>query len=286
MISFSNVIRVFKLHGTRSGFKHVYASIGNLIAFVFETVSRVAAKATRSGSKGSDRYLQMQKSEYNLMARRWSPRNRDPVVGWWDEHNKFGDYDILLFRGLNTEHALALEYGCGPGRNIKRFWPRFRRIDGIDISEVNIRKAKKFLNDQGIRGSKLWSNDGVAIKCADKYDVVFSVITLQHIASHQVRYGILEQMFGALLPGGTLTFQMGFGARDNSVAYNENYFEANSTNGGCDVRVESENQVLEDLESIGFVNVDFEFGEPCHDLHEKWIWVMAMKPSQSDPKGT
>jgi SAM-dependent methyltransferase len=283
MISFSNVVRVFKQSGFKSGFKHVYVSIGNLFVFGLQAVSRVVSKASRLGTKNTDRYLHMQKSEYNLMARQWSPKNRDPVVGWWDEHNTFKDYDVRLFRGLDTANSLALEYGCGPGRNIQRFWQRFRRIDGVDISEVNIRKAKKFLNDLGITKSKLWANDGVTIECEDSYDVVFSVITLQHIASHQVRFRILEQMFGALRPGGTLTFQMGFGSRENSVAYSDDFYEATSTNGGCDVRVDSETQILEDLESIGFVNVDFEFGDSCQDLHEKWIWVMATKPAQPDP---
>jgi SAM-dependent methyltransferase len=246
--------------------------------FFFETMARMISKAFRRRNNGRDRYLDMQKSEYNLMARRWSPINRDPVVGWWDQHNNFKDYEKFLFRGLNTSNLVALEYGCGPGRNIERFSSRFKRIDGVDISRINIRKAIKFLANVGITNSKLWTNDGVSIKTAIQYDVVFSVITLQHIASHEVRFAIFQQMFRALRAGGTLSFQMGFGTRVDSVGYHENFYNANSTNGGCDVRVESASQIFDDLEKIGFVNLQYVLGEPCHDLHERWIWVMADKP--------
>lgn len=278
MISITNVIDVFKKHGLNPGFKHLSRSISNLALFVLEAWARMLSKAFRRRAQGRDRYLKMQKSEYNLMARRWSPTNRDPVVGWWDEHNNFSDYEKFLFRGLNTQNLVALEYGCGPGRNIERFWSRFRRIDGVDISKVNIRKATKFLANVGITSSNLWTNDGVSIKTPSLYDVVFSVITLQHIASHEVRFSILQQMYIALRAGGTLSFQMGLGPRIDSVDYFENSYDVNSTNGGCDVRVESPSQIFGDLEKIGFVNLQYELGQPCHDLHEQWIWVMANKP--------
>ena len=278
MVSLSNVLRMFRERGMRRGFEHVTTSAATLIIFVFEKFSRKISKVLRLRRKNTDKYLTMQKSEYNLMAKRWSPKNRDPVVGWWDEHNAFPDYDRFLFRGLNTENLEALEYGCGPGRNIQRFAPRFKRIDGVDISAVNIRKAKKFLTSLGIKSPRLWSNDGIRIDKNNAYDVVFSVITLQHIASYQVRFAILEQMFGALRPGGTLSFQMGFGTRVDSVHYLDNFYGADSTNGGSDVRVDDKDQIYGDIKKIGFVDIQHEMGPVCHDLHEKWIWVMAKKP--------
>ena len=128
--------------------------------------------------------------------------------------------------------------------------------------------------------ANLWANNGIEIAKHNEYDLVFSVITLQHIASYTIRFSILTEIYKALKPGGVFTFQMGFGRRDDSVGYFDDEFEANTTNGGCDVRVEDSKQITEDLAKIGFEKIEFVFGEPCQDLHEKWIWVKASKPSQ------
>jgi hypothetical protein len=69
----------------------------------------------------SNKYLDMQRSQYNAEASRWSDSNRDPVVGSYNQHNSFDDYNTYLFKDFDTTKLVALEYGCGPGRNIIRF---------------------------------------------------------------------------------------------------------------------------------------------------------------------
>ena len=278
LTSFRNVIAVFREQGPASGVQHVLQSTGTLVWFAIEKFARFGSRLTRFGSKKTNRYLRMQKSEYNLMARRWNSKNKNPVVGWWDQHNAFEDYDRFLFRGITTHGSIGLEYGCGPGRNIERFHDRFKRVDGVDISRTNIRKAKRYLGSLGVTNTNLWANNGIEIEKKDEYDVVFSVITLQHIASYSIRFSILTEVYQALKPGGIFTFQMGFGLRSESVGYFDDAFEANATNGGCDVRVEDSKDITDDLVKIGFENIDVVFGEPCQDLHEKWIWVKATKP--------
>ena len=69
----------------------------------------------------NENYLAMQKYYYNQDAARWSIFNRDPVVGSYDAHNSFDDYDKFLFKDIDTTNMVALEYGCGPGRNLIKF---------------------------------------------------------------------------------------------------------------------------------------------------------------------
>jgi SAM-dependent methyltransferase len=281
MVSASNVIRVFKEFGLRAGVRHILRSTGNLLKYAFQVFLRSTLRLMRSGKSGKTLYLTMQRNEYNLWARGWSPVNRDPVVGSWDQQNTFPDYDKFLFSGIDTEDMRALEYGCGPGRNIEKYSAHFRQLDGVDISSRNITKAKKYLATKGIVNSILWSNDGQSIAVpTGTYDLVFSVITLQHIASYSIRASIFEEIFNALAPGGVFTFQMGYGGRENSVGYFEDDYEAYSTNGMRDVSVTSEEQLTQDLSRIGYEDFRVNFGPTCNDLHKMWIWVQARKPVQ------
>ena len=82
----------------------------------------------------SEKYLTMQKDYYNVEASHGSLENKNPVVGWYHEHTVFADYDNYLFKDFDTTGKVALEYGCGPGRNLIRYASRFDRVDGVDIS--------------------------------------------------------------------------------------------------------------------------------------------------------
>ena len=79
-------------------------------------------------------YLSMQNNYYDEYASQWSLSFRDPVVGSYDAHNNWPDYDTVLFKDFDTNGLVALEYGCGPGRNLVKFSDRFARIDGVDTS--------------------------------------------------------------------------------------------------------------------------------------------------------
>jgi hypothetical protein len=52
---------------------------------------------------------------------------------------------------------------------------------------------------------------------------------------------------------------MGFGnKKPGTVKYYENYYDATSTNSGCDVRVEDPNDLINDLDNIGFKNITYQ----------------------------
>lgn len=227
-------------------------------------------------------YLTMQRQQYENDAARWSLQNRDPVVGSYDAHNAWGDYDHYLFKDFDTTGKVALEYGCGPARNIIRFKDRFARVDGVDIAETNLKKAVENLTANGIRDYNLYHCDGKTIPVRDSiYDVVFSVICLQHIASHTIRQSIMKDVYRVLKPEGYFCFQMGYGGRNGiqpTADYYEDAFGATSTNSGHDASVMNTEQLYGDLHKIGFRDFKFDIRPTGPgDSHAAWIWVQAQK---------
>jgi ubiquinone/menaquinone biosynthesis C-methylase UbiE len=230
----------------------------------------------------NENYLAMQKYYYNQDAARWSIFNRDPVVGSYDAHNSFDDYDKFLFKDIDTTNMVALEYGCGPGRNLIKFHNKFSRIDGVDISSVNKEKAMQNLSSAGIEFPNYYITSGDNIPASDNtYDLIFSVICLQHICVHNIRFSIMKDIYRVLKPGGKFCAQMGFGGKTNSDAvanYHDNIYDARGTNGFYDVSITNEYDLVEDLNKIGFKNYssDIEKVGPG-DNHRNWIWFRAEK---------
>jgi len=213
----------------------------------------------------------------------WSPENRNPLVGWYDEHNADETEQKLLFRGVKTDGSLvALEYGCGPGRNIIKHKDLFARIDGVDINRTILDKASDFLKDNNINDVYLFHTNGFELNgqyCDIKsttYDVVFSIICLQHIGSWEWRQSLWNEFYRVLKPKGVLTFQMGYGpGHPISVDYFHNYDETDDMH--RDVRIESEGYLVDDLRKAGFKDITLEITNPTHDQHPHWIWVQARK---------
>lgn len=228
-------------------------------------------------------YLSMQNKYYDEYASQWSLSFRDPVVGSYDAHNNWSDYDTVLFKDFDTNGLVALEYGCGPGRNLVKFSKRFARIDGVDISDINIDKAKINLEHNGISGSNLYvtSGDNLSMIEDNAYDVVFAVICFQHICSHEIRFSIMKDIYRVLKPGGKLCFQMGYGGKEGipTAGYFDDVFDAASTNGHADVSITDESDIQKDLtEKIGYINYKSDIRETGPgDNHRNWIWIQVEK---------
>lgn len=226
----------------------------------------------------------MQQEQYDRDASHWSVENRDPVVGSFDKHNAWQDYDDFLFKGVaDTAGKTALEFGCGPGRNIVRFNRQFKQIDGVDIADTNLKNADIWCRQNGISNMPvLFKNNGVDIAAvADAaYDVVFSTICLQHIPVYDVRFGLLQEFHRTLKSGGALCFQMGFDnwVRKGFSEYYANTFDAIGTNGIHDVCITDIAQIRKDLETIGFgaIETDLRPVGPG-DVHHHWLFVRAVK---------
>lgn len=203
------------------------------------------------------------------------------VVGWYAQHEAF-DYERWLLAGVSINRgALALEYGCGPGRMLQRLAGLFARVDGADISpevlEVARQRCRRLPAPPRLM---LTDGQGVPPDVVDAYDVAFSVICLQHISVQAVRRRILESLFRALKPGGLLTFQMGYGSGHPArVDYYDHFVDAPGTNGMSDVSVLHPGEIGEDLADIGFESLAYALTPTGPgDIHGAWIFVRALKP--------
>jgi ubiquinone/menaquinone biosynthesis C-methylase UbiE len=228
----------------------------------------------------NNRYTKMQLDFYNHEASVWSEQNREPVVGSFDAHNNWPDYELLFQKIDNQSEKIGLDFACGPGRNLVKYSRRFKRLDGVDISPINIEKARIYTMNNGINPN-LYVSNGVNIDNVpgDEYDFVMSTIALQHICVYEIRYSIMKDIYRTLKSGGIFTAQMGFGSPSPmTVRYYENYYEATGTNRRCDVCIETTEQLENDLNQIGFKDFNYTITKVGPgDCHPNWIFFNVKK---------
>jgi ubiquinone/menaquinone biosynthesis C-methylase UbiE len=236
----------------------------------------------------NNKYTKMQQERYDRDSASWSLEDRNWVVGSFEEHNKY-PYDKYLFDGLNTKEMIALDFGCGPGRNIVRFWNIFKRIDGVDIALENLDNTKTWMehNKINVNENNLYHCNGVDLNNIkdNQYDIIFSTIAMQHIAVHEIRLNYFKEFLRVLRPGGIISIQMAYSPDylpktqyhlDHSTDYYNNYYDAIGTNGVMDVRVESDSQLKTDLEKCGFINFScLKMEHEGLDMCPLWIFFRA-----------
>lgn len=227
-------------------------------------------------------YTDMQKNWYEDQASTSEYREgtviRDHIVGNFPYQEQF-PYEDYLFKYYkpNKEH-ICFEYGCGPGRQIRRMLKYFERVDGVDISKNNLKNAQQYIGKDynGI----LKDTNGVEVPLTDKYDFCYSIICLQHIPAYSVRRKILDNMYGSLKYGGKICIQLAVGVSTSETptyGYHENFYDAEATNRKLDCRVDSLEEVTKDFEDIGFKEVNLELSDTVQDHHPLWIWIYGKK---------
>lgn len=228
----------------------------------------------------------MQKSQYESDASQWSVVNRDPVVGGFDLHNNWADYEEFLYKDIPDLHTkVGIDFGCGPGRNLVQFGDKFKELHGVDIAQKNLDNAKIWIdhNQRDQRRHKLILTNGTDLsEIADNsYDVVMSTICFQHICVYDIRFGLLQEFARILKKGGYLTMQMGFGpqvASKRSVGYYDNHYDAEGTNGQFDTRVENVSDLESDIAKVGLTQFkSYIRATGPGDGHPNWIFFNAVK---------
>jgi len=225
-------------------------------------------------------YTLMQKSFYEEQASNMAVNNHK-------EHNDNPDYWNILLKCLSDgdwSNKTVMDFGCGCGRSVLNVLEKYKvgRIDGLDISQNNINYSNKLLAATEHKNYKFYVSDGQSLQPAlsEEYDLIFSTIVLQHIPVYNIRKKILEDMFRCLKLNGQISIQMGYGdlTKSSNNDYYVNYVSAPGTNGTCDVEVTDEKQVINDLNNIGFVNVETIVRPSWSDnSHSHWIYFTAFK---------
>ena len=247
-----------------------------------------------------NKYSKMQKDFYNNLATKakgisveeifdfiWNTKSGKnirihPVGDVGRLNSFFKKCDFLFSRLDNPQEKIALDFGCGLGRNIGLYSSIFKRIDGVDISEENINICKAVAESKNLN-NVFYTCNGYDLSNIDdeSYDVVMSFITLQHISVYEIRFNYLKEFNRVLKPGALLELQMGFGGSKthNPVSYYENCYEADKTNGYFDVIVDKPELILEDLKKAGFKDLEHRIVEPSefpnHD--DRFIFVSGVK---------
>jgi SAM-dependent methyltransferase len=207
-----------------------------------------------------------------------------------EEHNSNPDYWDILLKEITSDRSIwseksALDFACGKGRNVANLLSlaNWKRADGVDISEENINFCKQNFDKNK---TNWYCNNGFDLSelISDSYDFVMSTIALQHIPVYSIRKNLIKEILRVIKPGGIFSFQMGFG-ENLEDAFNRpksSYFEeavyATGTNSKHDVRVQNEQEIIQDLKEIGFSSVKTVIRDSYSDHgHPKWVYVNANK---------
>lgn len=181
---------------------------------------------------------------------------------------------------INPKAESILDFGCGCGRNLlmlQKTHPK-AKIYGVDISKNNLDVCQQ-LADLWNYKIETKENLGNDIPFEDnRFDRIISTITLQHIASHEIRFDILTDMYRTLKKGGKIALQLGFGeGHPSTVDYYSNQFDAQTTNSGLDVKITDPDHLIKDLKKIGFQDVKYTITPSFSDRHQNWIYVTGTK---------
>ena len=106
--------------------------------------------------------------------------------------------------GLRKDWQTALDFGCGLGRLTAALHDYVPDCTGIDIAENMINQARAYHPECRFmlnRSDKLPIEDS-------SFDLVFSLIVLQHLGSQQAVLSYLREFARVLRPGGLLAFQL------------------------------------------------------------------------------
>lgn len=112
-----------------------------------------------------------------------------------------------LFRTIRTHvdpqfaPRRALDFGCGVGRVLLPLAGRCREVVGVDVSETMLAEAESNCREFGIGNAALVKSDDALSAVRGPFDLVHSVIVLQHIPPSR-GVGIFRRLVDLIGPGG------------------------------------------------------------------------------------
>jgi SAM-dependent methyltransferase len=114
------------------------------------------------------------------------------------------DHDVTQNRAALLEHMPGtgpfriLDFGCGPGRDLKAFKDMGHEVIGLDGAERFVQIAR------GFSGCEVWRQDFLRLKLPESFfDGIFANASLFHIPSQELPR-ILKELWQTLKPQGVL----------------------------------------------------------------------------------
>ncbi len=109
--------------------------------------------------------------------------------------------------GVRVSKRKALDFGCGIGRLTQALADYFDEVHGVDVAPSMIRLACRYNR----RGDKcryhLNDSPSLSLFADDSFDLIYSVLTLQHIDPKDSR-AYVKEFIRILAPHGSLIFQL------------------------------------------------------------------------------
>jgi cyclopropane fatty-acyl-phospholipid synthase-like methyltransferase len=100
-----------------------------------------------------------------------------------------GDFDCQVIEWFLPlmAHMTVVVIGCGYGREIAHIAPRVDRVYGIDVSEVILQKAMKYLCSKAVGNFTGVLADDYEDAIPNDVDLVYSIVVMQHLTRDLVR---------------------------------------------------------------------------------------------------
>ena len=133
------------------------------------------------------------------------------------------DHDVSQNRDALLEHiggkpSRILDFGCGPGRDLKVFSELGHEAIGLEGAERFVQFAREY------SGCEVWHQDFLSLELpADHFDGIFANAALFHVPS-QALPRVLKDLWATLKPGGVLFSSNPRG--DNEEGWNDERYGA------------------------------------------------------------
>jgi SAM-dependent methyltransferase len=114
------------------------------------------------------------------------------------------DHDVSQNRNALLENLIGpgpfriLDFGCGPGRDLRAFRDLGYDAIGLDGAERFVERARRY------SGCEIWLQDFLHLQLPPQYfDGIFANASLFHVPSQELPR-VLRELWAALKPGGVL----------------------------------------------------------------------------------
>jgi len=120
-----------------------------------------------------------------------------------------GMFDLLNLEDRLMNKYYALDFGCGLGRLTQALCPKFEKVTGVDISSSMIKKAG--LQNQFPESCNYIVNNTSDLSQfeSDQFDLVMSIVTLQHIEK-KYSFNYIKEFSRVVKEGGYILFNLPF----------------------------------------------------------------------------
>jgi 2-polyprenyl-3-methyl-5-hydroxy-6-metoxy-1,4-benzoquinol methylase len=145
----------------------------------------------------------------------------------WDaatRNHKFIDKSVEWITGITegNENSKLLDLGCGPGLYAERFYHKNYQVTGIDFSARSVQYASESAKSKGLQITYLYQNY-LLLSYQEEFDVITLIYCDFGVLSDLDRKTLLDRIYHALKPGGTLIFDVFTPKRYEGIKENNHF---------------------------------------------------------------